>query len=106
MGSRLNTPSQHPNGRWYSVRMKPFGETQNLVRGALIVLLDEDGVHRALIESRGSLAESESMVRALLDASPQAIFALSAAGNIAWANRTTAKMFGYDPEELGCPFTA
>ncbi len=100
MGDRLNTPSQHPNGRWYSVRMKPFGETQNLLRGALIVLLDEDAVRRALIESRGSLAESESMVRALLDASPQAIFALSAAGNIAWANRTTAKMFGYDPEEL------
>jgi PAS domain S-box-containing protein len=56
----------------------------------------EPGVHVL----RTLLAESESAMRALLDASPQAIFAVNAAGTIAWVNRTAVKMFGYEPPEL------
>ena len=77
---------------------------KNAISGVLIVLLDEDAVRRSLLDTRDTLAESESTVRLLLDASPQAILAVDAGGTIVWANNTAAAMFGYDvPELLGQP---
>ncbi len=103
-GKTVEQEFQHRNGRWYSLRMKPFGETKNAIGGVLVVLFDQDGIRRSLRETRGSLAESQSTVRMLLDASPEAILAVDAGGNIVWANNTTAAMFGYPvPELLGRP---
>ena len=89
-GKTVEREFQHRNSRWYSLRMKPFGEAKNAISGVLVVLLDEDAVRRSLLDTRGSLAESESTVRMLLDASPEAILAVDARGNIVWANNTTA----------------
>ncbi len=93
-------PFQHRNGRWYSLRMKPFGEARKGMSGVLVVLLDENEVRRSLLETRGLLDDRESTVRMLLDASPEAIVALDAAGSIVWANNTAATTFGYDIQEL------
>lgn len=51
---------------------------------------------RALLETRGSLAESEATVRMLLDSSERAILAVNEDGRIVLANATTTSMFGYD----------
>jgi len=99
-GQVVERTFQHRNGRWYSLRMKPFGEKKDAISGVLILLLDEDTVHRALQETHDALTESESTVRTLLDASPQAILAVDASGTIVWANNTTAAMFGYDVPQL------
>jgi PAS domain S-box-containing protein len=101
-GQTVERAFQHRNSRWYSVRMKPFGESKNAISGVLVVLLDENEVRRSLVDTRGLLADSESTVRMLMDASPEAILAVEASGRIVWANNTAATMFGYDlPELLG-----
>jgi PAS domain S-box-containing protein len=99
-GKTVEREFQHRNSRWYSLRMKPFGETKNAISGVLVVLFDQDEIRRSLLETRGSLAESLSTVRMLLDASPEAILAVDAGGKIVWANNTTGKMFGYALQEL------
>jgi PAS domain S-box-containing protein len=99
-GQIVEHPFQHQDGRWYSLRMKPFGEMKHAIRGALIVLLDQDAVRRSLIDTKGLLAESESTVRMLLDVSPEGILAMDTGGDILWANDTTAAMFGYTPGDL------
>jgi PAS domain S-box-containing protein len=55
---------------------------------------------RALLDTRGSLAESEATVRMLLDSSTQAILAVDEDGKIVLANTTTTSMFGYDVSGL------
>jgi PAS domain S-box-containing protein len=55
---------------------------------------------RKLLETRGSLEESEATVRMLLNTSAQAIIAVDAHGRIVLANDTTASMFGYERQEL------
>ena len=99
-GQTVEHPFQHQDGRWYSLRMKPFGETKHAITGVLVVLLDEDAVRRSLIDTRGLLADSESTVRMLLDTSPEGILAVDTGGAILWANDATAAMFGYNPPDL------
>ena len=103
-GRTIERTFQHQNGRWYSLRMKPFGEKKNAVSGVLLVLLDESTIRRSLDETRDSLAESEATVRMLLEASPQGVLAVDARGTIVWVNDTAGTMFGYEvPELLGQP---
>jgi PAS domain S-box-containing protein len=80
--------------------MKSFGETSGKDRGIVIVLLDEDAVQRVLVEARGSLSDSESLVRTLLEVSPQAVMAVEPSGTIVWTNHETEKMFGYAAGDL------
>jgi PAS domain S-box-containing protein len=47
-----------------------------------------------------ALADSESLVATLLDASRRSILAVDSTGSIVWANNTTASMFGYGISEL------
>ncbi len=101
-GQTVEYSFQHRNSRWYSLRMKPFGEPRKAISGVMVVLLDENELRRSLLHTRGLLTESESTVRVLLDASPEAILAVDAEAHIVWANNTTAAMFGYAlPELLG-----
>jgi len=81
-GKSAEHPFHHRNGRWYSVRMKPFGEAKNANGGVLVVLVDEHTVRRTLIETLDSLEQSQSIVHALFDASPEGIFAVDKAGTI------------------------
>jgi PAS domain S-box-containing protein len=99
-GKTVEVPFQHRNGRWYSVRMKPFGEMKNAVSGVLMVLIDEDQIRRFLVTTSNSLADSESLVGTLLDAARRSILAVDSGGKIVWANKTTTNMFGYDISEI------
>lgn len=99
-GQTVERSFQHRNGRCYSLRMKPFGETRKGATGVLLVLLDENDVRSSLLETRNSLGKAEDTVQMLLDVSPQAIFAVDASDKIIWANKTTSAMFGYSILEL------
>jgi PAS domain S-box-containing protein len=99
-GKTVDEPFQHRNGRWYSLRMKPFGEMKKAVSGVQIVLIDEDQIRRSLLTTSDSLAASESLVETLLDAALRSILAVDSNGRIMWANNTTARMFGYDVSKL------
>jgi PAS domain S-box-containing protein len=60
-------------------------------------------VHRTLLSktrSEQAARQSESLVRALLDSSAQAILAVNIAGKIVMINAATETMFGYKREEL------
>jgi PAS domain S-box-containing protein len=64
--------------------------------GALIGL----GEAKRAIEESAVLRASESRFRALLDADPNAVLALDDAGNVTWATRQAAEMFGTSAEDL------
>lgn len=55
--------------------------------------------NRALAESE-VLRASEARFRAILDADPNAMFALAGDGRIAWATRMAGELFGSDPSGL------
>ena len=82
--------------RWIRWEIRPWGDKNGLPEG--ILMFSEDVTERKRTEAL--LQESEATTRALLDTAGQAILAVNSAGVIVLTNRMTAKMFGYDSEEL------
>lgn len=69
--------------------------------GNLVQLLAEQGLQRKRHhESEAALLESESKLKAIFDKSEAGIIVLSPQGNITFANRRMAEMFGFTVSEL------
>jgi two-component system CheB/CheR fusion protein len=81
------------NGRWLSLRIRPYRTSDNKIDGVIVVLLDTDIIKRELEESR-------DYARMLLESAEQAIVAANAAGRIVLVNNATEKMFGYPRADL------
>jgi two-component system, chemotaxis family, CheB/CheR fusion protein len=81
------------NGRWHSLRIRPYRTSDNKIDGVILILLDTDVIKRELEESHG-------YAQMLLDSAEQAIVAASADGSIVLINGATEKMFGYPRADL------
>ena len=57
---------QDRNGRWYSVRVRPYRTLENMIDGAVMVLVDIDGVKRA----EQAVRESEARFEVLANSAP------------------------------------
>jgi PAS domain S-box-containing protein len=95
-GHTIKRSLQHRNGRRYFVRIIPLREARTAKYGVLVALVHDD-LNRTLMD-RGS--ETVPAAHVLLDTSPQAIIAADLHGQIVWANRATAGLFGYETLEL------
>ncbi len=99
-GKTIERSFKHRSGRWYSLRMKPFGELQKTISGVLVVLFDENTVRRALLANRGALSESRATLHSDGCVAAIPILAVDSAGRIIWANKAPSEMFGYDAHDL------
>jgi two-component system CheB/CheR fusion protein len=81
------------NGRWHSLRIRPYRTSDNKIDGVIVVMLDTDVINRELRESR-------DYARVLLESATQGVIAADADGKIVLINRAAEKMFGYSGAEL------
>ena len=81
------------NGRWLSLRIRPYRTSDNKIDGVIVILLDTDLIKRELEESR-------DYARMLLDSAEQAIVAAGSDGKIVLANAASEAMFGYNHADL------
>ena len=92
----LHMELQDKTGRWYSVRMRPYRTAENKIDGVLAAFLDVDALKRI----NQALAQSEAMVRGLVETLIRAILVVDGAGKLVMVNAAAEKMFGYRREEV------
>jgi two-component system, chemotaxis family, CheB/CheR fusion protein len=83
-------------GRWYSMRIRPYKTSENKIDGVLMAFYDINDLKR----SNEALQETEATVSALLETLVRAIVAVDAGGRIQLVNAGAEKMFGYRREEM------
>ncbi|HSB13082.1 MAG TPA: chemotaxis protein CheB [Bryobacteraceae bacterium] len=83
-------------GRWYSMRIRPYKTSENRIDGVLVALFDIDDLKR----SDDALQETKATVSALLGTLVRGILAVDANGRIALVNPGAGQMFGYRPEDM------
>jgi len=81
------------NGRWHSLRIRPYRTSDNKIDGVIVVLLDTDVINRELKESR-------DYARVLLESAAQGVLAADSDERIVLINAAAETMFGYPGAEL------
>jgi two-component system CheB/CheR fusion protein len=88
---------QDVNGRWYSMRIRPYRTADNRITGAVIVFVDITGL-RESAELREALARARRLATVVED-SNDAITVLDLEGRIHAWNPAAVAMYGYSEEE-------
>jgi len=81
-------------GRWYSLRVRPYVTSDNKIDGAVLVLVDID----ALKGTERGLRVSEARYQTLFNLGPVAIYSCDAAGVIKDYNQRATELWGRRPE--------
>ncbi|MFN8607128.1 MAG: CheR family methyltransferase [Vulcanimicrobiota bacterium] len=87
---------QDREGRWFSVRMRPYRTTENRIDGAVIVFVDVDQPRRSLEEAQ----EARNLTRAMLEISDRPSVLLDEDLQIKEANSLFFQLLGLVPEQL------
>ncbi len=86
-----------PDGRWYTMLIRPYRTFENQIDGAVVALLDVDALKRSEQQSR----DSEVRYRRLFEAARDGIVILDAERRrIIDANPNLSELLGYSREEL------
>ncbi|MDE3149607.1 MAG: PAS domain S-box protein, partial [Acidobacteriota bacterium] len=83
-------------GRWYSLRIRPYRTGDNKIGGVLMALLDINGLKCA----NEALSQSEATVRALLENLGHGILVVDKTGKIVMVNAGAEAIFGYRRADL------
>jgi two-component system CheB/CheR fusion protein len=75
---------QDLQGRWYSMRIRPYRTENSKIEGAVMILVDIDTIKRG--------EESEEIWRALVDPLPDFILSADPEGKVLFLNRTRASL--------------
>jgi two-component system CheB/CheR fusion protein len=90
---------QDSEGRWYSLRVRPYMTMDNKVDGAVLVLVDIDDLKRSFM--------AVAMLGAIVDSSDDAIIGTDHGGFITSWNSSARRLFGYTAQEaIGQSLTA
>lgn len=96
-GSDVERQIQSEDGRWYSVRFRPFHTGERKIEGVLMVFMDIDELKR----SRDALQKERNLLAAILDGAEDLIFmVLDREGRILQFNRIAQQLTGYSPKEV------
>ncbi|HYX83208.1 MAG TPA: PAS domain S-box protein [Gemmatimonadales bacterium] len=87
---------QDKNGRWYSLRVRPYRTLDNRIEGAVVVLVDIDSTK----QTESSLRASEERLRITYDRAPVGIFETDLDGRFVRVNDTFAELTGRSREQL------
>jgi two-component system, chemotaxis family, CheB/CheR fusion protein len=82
-------------GRWYSLRIRPYTTAENRIDGAVLVLVDID----ALIRSLEEVKESRDYARAIVETVREPLVVLDKEQRVKTANRSFYRTFQAKPEE-------
>ncbi|HYL99319.1 MAG TPA: CheR family methyltransferase, partial [Blastocatellia bacterium] len=83
------------DGRWYSMRIRPYRTSDNKIDGALVSFLDID----ALRSSRLEMQELQSCIDCLMDAVPPPLLVLDGRLRVKLASGSFYQTFQLTPEE-------
>jgi two-component system CheB/CheR fusion protein len=75
---------QDVQGRWYSMRLRPYRTQDNKIEGAVMVLVDIDAIKRS--------EEPQAVWRALVEPIPDFILSADPEGKVLFLNRTVASL--------------
>jgi two-component system CheB/CheR fusion protein len=101
-GSLVEREVQGRDGRWYSLRMRPYKTAENKIDGVLMALMDIDVMKRGLDQARLSLDDAvteRDLSANLLDMSGALIVILDPAGRIIAFNHASQEGSGYSFRE-------
>jgi two-component system CheB/CheR fusion protein len=94
------------NGRWYSLRMRPYKISENKIDGVLIALLDVDQLKRQLGQSEDSLKTSEELYRLVTENTRDLVALHSADSKYIYVSPSRERLLGYSQQEtIGKPPT-
>ena len=89
-------------GRWYSLRVRPYRTSENRIDGAVLQLIDVDELKQTLEQVRSA----RDYAAAIVETVREPLLVLGAELRIETANRSFFKRSGASPEEsLGSRFT-
>jgi len=83
-------------GRWYSMRARPYRTVENRIEGAVLQLLDVDEIKRSLEQVR----EARDYAEAIVDTVREPLVVLDQDLRIETANRSFYQMFHLSPERV------
>ncbi len=87
---------QNNEGRWYSMRVRPYRTVENRIDGVVMIFIDVDAIKRG----RDELQQERDFVSAVLDTTGAAVTVLDREGRIVRANRACQRISGYSFQEL------
>jgi two-component system CheB/CheR fusion protein len=93
--STLEQEVRDREGRWYSLRVRPYRSIDNKIEGAVLTLIDIDAVKRIALENEQARAFSE----AVFDSVPEALLVLDRDLRVRRANEEFFSLFGVGREE-------
>jgi two-component system, chemotaxis family, CheB/CheR fusion protein len=86
---------QDREGRWHSLRIRPYRTLDNKIDGVILALVDMDATRRALEEARGAREFAEAVVETVR----QPLLVLDGDLRVVSANRAFHELFRTRPEE-------
>jgi PAS domain S-box-containing protein len=96
-GDKMGREVQGDDGRWYSLRIRPFRTAEQNIEGVLMALFD---IHEQK-QNQESLQREQALVSAILDsASDLLVMVVDREGRIVQFNRVCQQLSGYSLEEV------
>ncbi len=96
----VDVDAAHRDGRWYSLKMRPYKTRDDGVDGVLMALLDVDKLKLQLSHSETSLEKSEELYRLVTENTLDLVALHDAAGKYVYASPSSAKLLGYSNKEI------
>ena len=87
--------TQDGNGRWLSVRIRPYKGVDNRLDGAVVSVIDVDVAKR----HQNFMEHSRDYFRAIVDGVSAPLIVLEGKGRVRSANRAFYELYGLDPAE-------
>jgi two-component system CheB/CheR fusion protein len=87
---------QDRDGRWYSMRMRPYRTIDNKIDGALVIFID---IH-ALKTTQAAAQELSAFSAAVMESAAALVMVTDAQGRIVRFNRACQQISGYTLEEI------
>ena len=87
------------NGRWYSLRMRPYKSSENKIDGVLIAVLDVDQLKRQLGHTEESLKTSQELYRLMAENTRDLVALLGADLKYIYVSPSRERLLGYSQQE-------
>jgi two-component system CheB/CheR fusion protein len=87
---------QDQDGRWYSMRVRPYRTAENRIEGAVLQLLDVNEIKRSLEQTRNA----RDFAEAIIDTVREPLAVLDQDLRIETVNRSFYQMFHLSPEQV------
>jgi PAS domain S-box-containing protein len=87
------------NGRWYSLRMRPYKTSDSKIDGILMALIDVDLLKRQLGSIEESLKSSQELYRLMAENTRDLVALLGADLKYIYVSPSREKLLGYSPQE-------